>query len=65
MNTCKKCKRGVLVCTETVIHVVDKIMVAGDVYKCTRCDEKTVKTRVYQQIKVRLNEADEAKQGWL
>lgn len=66
MTHCNHCKKGVLVHTETVIHVVDNLMVAGDVHKCTRCDELTVISRVYQQVKnVRLRIKDVAEAGGL
>jgi|GEM_PF-2249222 len=47
MNKCKNCNKGVLVHIHTVSHVVDGTMIAGDVYQCTRCGDKDVKTRVY------------------
>jgi hypothetical protein len=43
----------------TVIHAKDDYMVAGDEYKCTCCNDMSVKTRVYMRVKnVRIRQVE-------
>lgn len=65
MTKCKACGRGVMVHINTVTHIKDGYMVAGDEYRCTCCNEVMVKTRVYQHVNARLRHEETVSVGGL
>lgn len=63
MKKCPYCKKGVMYPRDARVHVVDNMMVRGNVLRCGRCGEVAIETDVYVKIDVLTEKPDERGAG--
>lgn len=50
VTQCPKCEGGMMFPKEVHVHVMDNMMIRGNVRQCAKCGEVGILTEVYQHV---------------